>query len=94
MFRPLAWLLCLAVTAASIFFVWAYGVSFGNDKTYQWLVSVLAGIIFDVLVKEPLKVISDTSVVTYSPNPCHIQDTCLLKILTFFVIPCFLLDSG
>ena len=55
-FRILAWLLCLSAAGASIFFVWAYGVSFGNDKTYQWLVSVLSGIAFDALVVEPFKV--------------------------------------
>ena len=36
-FRILAWVLCVGLTGTSVFFVWAYGISFGNDKTYQWL---------------------------------------------------------
>ena len=56
-FRILAWVLCVGLTGTSVFFVWAYGISFGNDKTYQWLASVIFSIFFDILVKEPVKVV-------------------------------------
>ena len=56
-FQIIAWVLCIAITFSSLFFLWAYGISFGNDKTYQWLMSVLVSFWIDILVVEPLKVL-------------------------------------
>ena len=55
-FNYIAWVLCIGVIFVSIFYLWAYGVMFGNDKTYQWLTSLLAYFWSDLLIVEPLKV--------------------------------------
>ena len=36
-FRYIAWIISLGTIAASIFFLFGYGITFGNDKTYQWV---------------------------------------------------------
>jgi hypothetical protein len=54
--KYLGWLLCLLAIAGSIFCVWAYGVQFGNDLTYQWLTSTLVALFAGLLVFDPLKV--------------------------------------
>lgn len=41
LFRWVAWLLVVLCVAASLFFLIAYAIQFGNDKTYQWLSSTL-----------------------------------------------------
>ena len=55
-FNYIAWISCLGVMFVSVFYLWAYGVMFGNDKTYQWLTSLLAYFWSDLLIVEPLKV--------------------------------------
>ena len=56
-FNYMAWILCVGTILISIFYLWAYGVMFGNDKTYQWLTSSIAYFWSDMLIIEPLKVI-------------------------------------
>ena len=34
-FRLLGWFICLISILGGAFLVWGYGVTFGNDKTYQ-----------------------------------------------------------
>ena len=34
-FRLLGWALCLVAIFGGAFFIWSYGIQFGNDKTYQ-----------------------------------------------------------
>ena len=55
-FNYIAWISCVGVIFVSVFYLWAYGVMFGNDKTYQWLTSLLAYFWSDLLIVEPLKV--------------------------------------
>ena len=55
-FNYIAWILCLGSILVSIFYLWSYGVMFGNDKTYQWLTSILASFWAGMLIVEPLKV--------------------------------------
>ena len=55
-FNYLAWILCLGAIGVSVFYLWAYGVMFGNDKTYQWLTSSIACFWSGMLIVEPLKV--------------------------------------
>ena len=56
-FRIIAWLLCFISIGASIFFLWAYAVQFGNDKTYQWLTTLLVSFFSGILFIEPIKVL-------------------------------------
>jgi tryptophan-rich sensory protein len=53
---PLAWLLCLAVMGLSMFLVWAYGISWGNDRVHQWLTSLVVSCCVSFLILEPAKV--------------------------------------
>ena len=53
----LAWFLCLASIFVSAFFIWAYGVSLGNDKTYRWLTSFFVTLVSSFFVVEPIKII-------------------------------------
>ena len=55
-FNYIAWILCLGTILVSVFYIWAYGVMFGNDKTYQWLTSTLAYFWSGMLIVEPFKV--------------------------------------
>lgn len=40
-----------------MFFLWAYGISFGDEKTSKWLSSLLISFVSSVLVTQPLKVL-------------------------------------
>ncbi|XP_063886174.1 polycystin-1-like protein 2 isoform X1 [Scylla paramamosain] len=55
--RLLAWLLVLAVIGVSVFFVWAYALQFGAEKTSRWLTSLIVTFLFSILVVEPLMVL-------------------------------------
>ena len=55
-FRYIAWIICLGTIVASIFFLIGYGINFGNDKTYQWMSSIIVSFFFGILIIEPLKV--------------------------------------
>lgn len=54
--RALAWLLVLAVVGVAIFFVWAYALQFGAEKTSRWLTSLIVTFLTSILVVEPLMV--------------------------------------
>ena len=55
-FMILGWGLCILCILVSIFFLWAYAVQFGNDKTYQWLSSLIVAFFSGLLLLEPIKV--------------------------------------
>jgi hypothetical protein len=55
-FTYIAWVVCIATIVASIFFLWGYAITFGNDKTYQWLTSILVAFFVGLLIFDPLKV--------------------------------------
>ncbi|GIY80635.1 polycystic kidney disease protein 1-like 2 [Caerostris extrusa] len=42
---------------ASLFFMWAYGIAFGDEKTSKWLSSLVISFISSVLVTQPIKII-------------------------------------
>lgn len=54
--RYVAWFFCLASIFVSIFFIWAYGVQFGDEKTRKWITSLLVSFFMSVLVTQPIKV--------------------------------------
>ena len=53
----LAWCLCLTSIFVSAFFIWAYGMSLGNDKTYRWLTSFFVTLLSSFFVVEPIKIL-------------------------------------
>ncbi|XP_037093243.1 uncharacterized protein LOC119113030 [Pollicipes pollicipes] len=50
------WLLTFGSMGASIFFLWAYGITFGNEKTTKWLTSLMISFFSSVLFTQPIKV--------------------------------------
>lgn len=54
--RYVAWFICLTSIFTSVFFIWAYGVQFGDEKTRKWITSLLVSFFTSVLVTQPIKV--------------------------------------
>lgn len=50
------WFLVIVSVGSSIFFLWAYGLQFGNVRTGKWLTSLTISFFSSVLLTEPLKV--------------------------------------
>lgn len=54
--RYIAWFLCILSMITAIFFLWAYGITFGDTKTRQWISSLIVSFFASLLVTQPLKV--------------------------------------
>lgn len=54
--RYIGWFLCIASILVSIFFLWAYGIQFGDDKTRKWVTSLIVSFFASILVTQPVKV--------------------------------------
>lgn len=54
--RIIAWILAVASIVVSCFFLWAYGVQFGDEKTKKWITSLLISFFSSILVTQPIKV--------------------------------------
>ncbi|GAB6020442.1 polycystic kidney disease 1-like 2 [Chamberlinius hualienensis] len=54
-FQVVAWILVVLCILASIFFLWSYGITFGNEKTKKWITSLIVSFFASVLITEPLK---------------------------------------
>ncbi|KAF8772030.1 Polycystic kidney disease protein 1-like 2 [Argiope bruennichi] len=52
----LSWCLVILSVASSVFFLWAYGLQFGNIRTGKWLTSMVISLLSSVLLTEPLKI--------------------------------------
>ncbi|XP_022236079.1 polycystic kidney disease protein 1-like 2 [Limulus polyphemus] len=52
----LAWFVSLSTIAVSVFFLWGYGVQFGDEKTRKWVTSLLISFFTSILVTQPIKV--------------------------------------
>jgi len=55
-FIYIAYFLCFAGMAVSIFFIILYGHLFGVEKTAYWLVSLVVSLLGSFLLIEPIKV--------------------------------------
>ena len=54
----IAWVLCFICILGGAFLTFSYGLHFGNDKTYQWLSSLLVAIFINMLIIDPIKVLN------------------------------------
>ncbi|GIY29651.1 polycystic kidney disease protein 1-like 2 [Caerostris darwini] len=54
--RIIAWILAVSSIVVSCFFLWAYGVQFGDEKTKKWITSLLISFFSSILVTQPIKV--------------------------------------
>ena len=48
--------LCFSLVGISIFFLIARGIEFGDEKSQQWLISILSGFFSSIILTQPLKV--------------------------------------
>lgn len=55
-FKYVGWGLCFLSMAISIFFLWAYGIQFGDEKTRKWITSLIVSFFASILVTQPIKV--------------------------------------
>lgn len=53
----IAWMLTICCIGVSLFFLWAYGITFGNEKTTQWFTSLIISTLCSIFLTQPLKVI-------------------------------------
>ena len=53
MFQVLAWVVTVICILGGAFMTLAFGLSFGNDKTYQWIVSEIFTFFTSVLIVYP-----------------------------------------
>lgn len=53
-----AWSLLILVTLTSAFFVYAYGMTFGKEKSEQWFSAFFLSFVQDVFVAQPAKVLA------------------------------------
>ncbi|CAG0900605.1 unnamed protein product [Darwinula stevensoni] len=55
-FRYVAWALVVGAIGTSTFFLAAFGIQFGNEKTRLWVTSVVTSFFSSILIVQPLKV--------------------------------------
>ncbi|RWS31890.1 polycystic kidney disease protein 1-like protein 2-like protein [Leptotrombidium deliense] len=55
--RYIAWALCILSMIVSVFFLWAYGIQFGDEKTRKWVTSLIVSFFASILVTQPVKVL-------------------------------------
>jgi hypothetical protein len=56
MLRFLAWVICIISILGGAFLVLAFGLAFGNDVTYQWMVAMITSFFTSFTLTQPLKV--------------------------------------
>lgn len=72
-----SWILVIASVGCSLFFLWAYGLQFGNERTAKWLTSLIISFFSSVLLTEPIKVI-------FNPNFCYFEKCFFAAYLLLF----------
>ncbi|CAM1329796.1 Uncharacterised protein at_DN1626 [Pycnogonum litorale] len=51
-----AWFLTISCIVSSMFFLWAYGIQFGNEKTAKWFTSLIVSTMCSIFLTQPIKV--------------------------------------
>jgi hypothetical protein len=70
----LGWIICLICIIGGAFMVLSYGLSFGNDKTYQWMVSMFTAFCTSVIITQPLKILALTVLISYCCRKPYFDD--------------------
>ena len=60
----IGWILCIICLAGSAFIVYAYGITFGNEKTTKWVTSLFISLFSSILLIQPLKVFLSALVIS------------------------------
>lgn len=70
----ISWILCFVYILAGAGFVMLYALSFGNDKTYQWMVALIVTFLASVFIYQPIKILLITFVVTACCKRANFDD--------------------
>ena len=70
----LAWLLTLGCIGGGGFLVFSYGIMFGNDRTYQWVTSMLVSFFSSLIITQPLKVFIIIWTIAYCSKKSKFDD--------------------
>ena len=70
----LGWLLCLVCIGGGAFLTLSYGLSFGNDRTYQWFTSMIVSFISSLIITQPLKILIIIWVMSYCTKKVTFED--------------------
>ncbi|XP_047496061.1 polycystic kidney disease protein 1-like 2 [Penaeus chinensis] len=60
--RLVAWILLLGLIAVSVFFVWSYGIMWGEIKTVKWCSSFITSFFISLLMSQWIKVLIMTTI--------------------------------
>ncbi|XP_068225345.1 uncharacterized protein [Palaemon carinicauda] len=61
----IAWVLCAISILVAVFFLWAYGIQFGNEKATKWLTALISSIFSSVLLTQPIKIYLTAMLLSY-----------------------------
>ncbi|XP_064091678.1 uncharacterized protein LOC135205258 [Macrobrachium nipponense] len=61
----IAWVLCAISIMVAVFFLWAYGIQFGNEKATKWLTALISSIFSSVLFTQPIKIYLTAMLLSY-----------------------------
>ena len=67
--RIIGWIVCVLTILGGAFIVLSYGLQFGNDMTYQWVVSMLISFFSSVIITQPIKVIRISHTISSTITP-------------------------
>jgi len=82
-FKIVLYVVSLLIASVSFFFIASKGISLGNNKTTEWIVSVLASLCSSLFLTQPLQVFFTTFVLVAlfrsyddsSDTECDVTDT-------------------
>ncbi|XP_043195453.1 polycystic kidney disease protein 1-like 2 [Amphibalanus amphitrite] len=60
----IGWILCIVCLFGSAFIVYAYGITFGNEKATKWVTSLFISLFSSILLIQPLKVFLSALVIS------------------------------
>ena len=89
--NSLGWFLSFVCISGGSFMVYAYGITFGNEKTRQWIVSMISSFFASLLISQPIQVLIpnlNSFRATNYENSDHSEwwyQSNFLKILKIFV---------
>eukprot|EP00095_Tigriopus_kingsejongensis_P010699 maker-scaffold179_size282488-snap-gene-0.19 protein:Tk10699 transcript:maker-scaffold179_size282488-snap-gene-0.19-mRNA-1 annotation:"PREDICTED: uncharacterized protein LOC579144" len=73
-FKYVAWVLCLGMILLGIVYLWALAITMGNDRTYQWLSSMLITFFLSIVLIDPLKIVLITLFATCISRNVNLDD--------------------
>ncbi|KAG1665079.1 Polycystic kidney disease protein 1-like 2 [Nymphon striatum] len=60
----IAWFLTATCIGVSVFYLWAYGITFGNEETTKWFTSLIISIFASIFLTQPIKVMLGAFVIS------------------------------